>query len=341
MSSDSGENKTVVGLVDRLDEGNLSKSQITVKVQEAFFPDEPKRRVAAIVDGALNRSQSHRQTPNTTQPKSINSTSPEGPPRRLAVRDIEYLSDREFGRLLRLAFRQFGGSVTVDSGSVREGVTTLSWSREAESTLSVVLAREADQQLSKRQVAGIAELLSEEASSETRLALVTNLDVSEQVIETAVDKGLTVCDYQHLDGLLALARLPPKAYGDALESGENPTFDWDTLVNDLPEPPMSLSSLDPFDAADVQERTGLAVLSDGQEQSPSSQESDVEEVSEETATVEGDETSGDKQAVSVRDWIEASGDTVSVDEGALGELQSADTADADSSIDSLVDNLED
>lgn len=340
MSSDSGHDETVVGVVDRLDEENLSRSQITAKIQEAFFSDEPERRVAAIVDGALNRSQSHRQTPHTTQPRSTNPTSAEGPTRRLDVRDIQYLSDREFGRLLRLALRQFGGSVTVDSGSIREGVTTLSWSRGAESTLSVVLARETDQQLTEQQVAGIAKLLSEETNSETRPALVTNLDVSEQVIETAVEKGLTVCDYHYLDGLLALARLPPKAYGEALESGENPTFDWDALVDDLPEPPLSLGSLDPFDAAAVQGRSGLSVLSGGQEHGISGQGSDAGEEPGEPPAVDGDETSGDEQAVGGGDWIGAPGDTVSVDEEALGKLQSADTSDADSSIDSLVDNLE-
>lgn len=342
-------------LVDRacaVEAGNLDREDLLEQLRSERYPDQPDRRLEAIVDGALDRVAARREVPLTTQPRTTDETVPAGPIRRLTAADVAEVSDREFGRLFGLALRQFCDDVEVETAKLREDVTTVAWSDADGPAVAVVVTRRRGGTLSERQVEGIAEMLAMGASADQRLALVTNAEVDTDAAAYAAEYEVSVCDRQHLDGILSLARLPPEAYGEALESGENTTFDWEALTGRLPEPPMPLDEVDPLDAAAIRDRSALGIAdadpatgkqtaNDTETSSGVSWQSDGRSQGERSGAGDATPEADAEDTSSTGGWEVDESEVVAVDEERLGELHTTDSSDTDEAIGGLIENLED
>lgn len=353
MGSKNGSSDPLVDQARRIESGELDREDLFHQLRTERYPDAPDRRIEAIVDGALDRVAARREVPLTTQPRTTEEKkAPPGPTRRLEADDVAELSDREFGRLFGLALRQFCDDVDVETGSLREGVTTVNWSGANGEVLAVVVTRQNGSQLSERQVEEISELVAMWASDDQRTALVTNAEVSSDAAAYATEYGTTVCDRRHLDGILSLARVPPEAYGEALESGEATTFDWDTLTENLPAPPVPLGGVDPLDAPAVRERSALWATDSNRSTDEGEAPDDTETSTDvswqssgpsESKGAGSDATTPEVPAdgsTSASGWEVDESDTVTVDEERLGELHAEDSSDTDEAVDGLIENLE-
>lgn len=342
MSTGTLGQHSVVELAQQLDEGELTREDVGTELHERF-ENEPERRIEAILEGALDRVDAHRSVPNTTQPRSADQRPYEGSSRRLDVADVAELSDREFGRLFGFVLRRFGGSVTVETGEALEDATVVYWSRgDNENVMAVVLARRPSEKVTGKQLKELSEALSIVASESTDTVLVTNLSIEPSAAEQGTSAGLTICDQRHLDGLLSLARLPPKVYGELLEKGENTTFDQDALIASLPAPPVQLDQINPFDPSTVRRRSPAGIGDSGSDEAHDGDTESVAEVGtgSVTAKSETETETSTSSAQSSDTAISPQGEeTVHVDEEQLGELQTDESDDTDTAIGSLVENL--
>lgn len=376
MTPEIGSDELLIDLACDVESGERDREELLNYLRSGRYPDEPDRRLEAIVDGALDRVAARREVPHTTQPRTAESRAPGGPIRWLTADDVAELSDREFGRLFGLALRQWDAETDVSTGDLREEMTTVSWTDADGAAVAAVVTRRRGGTLSERQVEGIADLLAVEASEGERTALITNAEVDADTAAFAAESGMTVCDRRHLDGILSLARIPPAVYGEALESGENTTFDWGELDDRLPAPPIPLAGVDPLDAAAVRERSALQrsePVPAGQD--ASSTEDDTSSTvawqsygTSQTAdsgaagasTTPGDAgpeggspeepgastdgapaQAGTETQRTDSGWEVDESEVVPVDEERLGELHAADSPDTDAAIGGLLENLDD
>jgi hypothetical protein len=244
----------LVDVVSRAGADGIGMEDIVDIVHAQRYDGESRRRVERIVESTLDRTEGRRAVPRTTQARQSDELPPEPPLRWLRESDVEYLSSREFGRLLQISLKRFGGTVeqqqtastrpkSAESGSAPQCLT---WEREG-TVVGVVAFSKAGAQVEVEDVKRLQRELESLSIGVDQQALVTNGLPTEGARTAAEEASIRLCDRRHLAGILELTRLTPAVYGDTLERGESPTFEWGEVLEQLPAPPMDLSGIDPFD----------------------------------------------------------------------------------------------
>lgn len=323
----------LIDVVSNAETAGVDVDELVDVVHDQRYPETTRRRVHRIVERTLDRTDGRRAVPRTTQPRQADASPSSPPTARLTENDIEYLSAREFARLLRLVLERFGGTVdsvsadatsTGDAASRRGGprLTRLQWNRQGVVT-TVTVAPQTGRQVDAEHVQAMCEAADLSSGDADRAVIVTNGIATDEARTTATAAGARLCDRIGLANLLELARVTPTVYGDLLERGESPTFEWDDAVDRLPEPPTDLTAVDPFDEG-VLDSGHRGRLSDTAAQPTDEEPTSTDRAEPEKATFSAD------------------GDTVEVNPDALGQLQTAGSTgsdDDDATLDGVLSNL--
>lgn len=213
-----------------------AREQIVSLLAEQEFEDLPEVRVEAIVETTPDDATEDGFDLPLSQPPSVDA-SPRGPTARsVSVRDLEYLSRREAGRVVGLALEQFDGN-TVRPATNQATEVGLFWRRQHMSvgirTVPVV-----DERVDVDHVTTVLEgpLATTNVQKPSEVAVVTNGEFTDAAVSEASDHDVHLFDEGHVRAWFRRARLPLSSIGTVLENGEGHDGPLSDLVDVDPIP---------------------------------------------------------------------------------------------------------
>lgn len=234
---------SLVEVVHEAVASNANRNAIVDELTERRFPDTTRRRVEAIVAGAVER-----RTPDPGKATPSQPTQSNDPPRAVPTRfveysDIEHLGDRELSRLVGLILEYFEGSTAFP---LLDALDVL-WHRQNTTVgIRAVATQNAEKTLDAIQEIADGETNPPDARSPSRLVVVTAAAVDEELTAAASDADVELCGRGQVAQWFRIARLPPSAYGPLLEEGEQSSFDAESVLNELPPLPSRVEGFDPL-----------------------------------------------------------------------------------------------
>lgn len=233
----------LVAVVQEAVSSNVEQTEIVDVLSERRFPNATRRRIEAIVAGAVERRTSHPGQASPSQSTQSNEPSRSVPARFVDYADIEYLGDREFSHLVALILEYFDGSTTFPLLDALD----LLWNRKHTSVgIQTVATQNHQKTLDAIQEIATGKTNPPDARSPSRLVVVTAANIDEELTDEASDVDVELCGRGQVARWLRIARLPPSSYGPLLEKGEQSSFDAQSVLEELPPLPSRVKGRDPL-----------------------------------------------------------------------------------------------
>lgn len=233
---------------------NVAQSEIVDELAEHRFSDTTRRRVEAIVAGAVERSTPDPGQAPLSQPIQSNDPPRPVPTRFIDYGDIEHLGDRELSRLLGLTFERFGGNTAFP---LLDAVDVL-WHRQHTTVgIQVVATQDSERTLDAIEEVATGETNPPDARAPSRLVVVTAASIDDELTAAASDADVELCGRRQVARWLRIVQLPPTAYGPLLEEGEQSSFDAESVLEELPPLPARVEGCDPLDIASSADVVGI------------------------------------------------------------------------------------
>ena len=224
-----------------------------VEVLEATtFDGRPTDRFERIVERIPEQTAAQSADGNRrlSQPPSTSIEPRERPPRRFSVRDVAYLSDTEFARVLGLALEQFDGETRRPTSDDQSAIDLL-WDRPDE-TVGLRTVASTGGGVGASTVETVVE--ASPVDRVDQLVVVTNAEFATRATTVAGDAGVSLIDGDHLETIYDRAALPADAVGTVLEDGA----EHDGLLSEIvdldpvPEPSRSIDTGPTPTAAEIE-----------------------------------------------------------------------------------------
>lgn len=234
----------LVSVVHEAAANNATRSEIVDVLSKSRFQDIPRRRVEAIVAGAIERRTPEPGKASPSQPTQTDERPRSVPTRFIEYGDIEYLGDREFARLLGLIFERFRGSTAYP---LLDAVDVL-WHRQYDTVgVQAVASQDSERTLESIEEIATGKTNPPNTRAPSQLAVVTAAAVGDELTAAASDVDVELYGCRQVARWLRIAQLPPSAYGPLLEEGEQSSFDTESVLNQLSPLPSCVGELDPLD----------------------------------------------------------------------------------------------
>ncbi len=233
-SINEGSDELVQTILQRINDGDVNR-------------EVPEDRLRRIIEAAADReSDSDGNTVPLSQPPSTERQSRGYPNRYTTIRDVAYLSDKEFARLLGALFEWFSGR-SVRPAENDNAVLDLYWNRQHTTVGFRTVANTDNGLVSEETVRAVVngEVKLSGRRSPSTVAVVTNTDFTPSAEEAAAKGGLELFAGEYAATWFRQVRLPVEVTGIILEEGENHDGDIQDLV-DLPPAPAYASNIDPL-----------------------------------------------------------------------------------------------
>lgn len=233
-------------------EAGVSADAIVKMLGETMFDGRPTDRIKRIVERIPEQTaaQSADNDRRLSQPPSTSVEPRERPPRRFSVRDVAYLSDQEFARVLGLALEQFDGETRRPVSDDRSTVNLL-WERP-DATIGLRTIVSSGSGIEANTVKTVVE--SSTADRAGQLAVVTNTEFSTQATTVADDAEVLLIDRGQLETIYDRATLPIDAVGAVVEHGAEHDGPLSEMVDvdPVPEPSRSIDTQPTVTAAEIE-----------------------------------------------------------------------------------------
>ena len=239
---------SVQTILQRVEAGDITVEGAVDELREAEFGAEaPEDRLRRIVKAATDRENgADDDTVPLSQPPSTDRQPRERPRRYTNIRDIAYLSNKEFARLLGAVFERFSGG-TVRPSENDDVVLNLYWNRQHTTIgFRAVVNPDGDpvtEDTVRAVVNGDTDLAGRRAPS--TIAVVTNTGFTPSSEEVAAKGDTELFDGSYVATWLRQVQLPADVTGAVLEEGENHDGNLSDLV-DLPPAPAYVTETDPL-----------------------------------------------------------------------------------------------
>lgn len=223
----------------------------------------PEERLRRVIRTARQQSGTETGTAlELSQPPSTDREPREQPPRRLDVRDLEYLSDTELARVVGTVLEWFEGG-TVRPAENDDVVLDLYWNRQSKTvglrTVSNAVGELVDHDIVEQVADGNHSLAGKRSPS--GIYIVTNTGFTDAADERAEAGGIRLRSRAHLSRWFWRVRLPMGPLGTVLEEGENHDGKLQSLV-ELPERPDYATNIDPLSielSSTISDSAGVSV----------------------------------------------------------------------------------
>lgn len=227
---------------------DLSTSEIVDVLAEHEF-DADQERIRTVIEQSLEIVTSQASTKGTSDPLAS--------PRERVARfadpaDVEYLSAREFARVLGVVLSRYEGSHRIP-GMVDDLDVDLFWNR-AQTTVAFRTVPQADgAPVEEALVDTVAhgDTTPQTGRSPSLIGIVSNGGFTDDARALATANEIELFGSAHLTQWFTDARLTPKVFGAILEEGEQRESDLDDQIASLPSLPDPVQERDPL--ADVTE----------------------------------------------------------------------------------------
>lgn len=230
--------------------------KIVAVLCETALDSLPKARVEAIVSATPDNDTALEgvELP-LSQPPSTDESPRESPSRRMTVGDVNYLSDREFARVVGLALEQFDGK-TVRPPANADLDVDLYWNRQYV-TVGIRTVSTGGRALGSEQVESVlnGDVASDVTRSPSELAVVTDGRFEDRATALAIENDVHLVDGGQLETWLRRTMFPPAVIGTVLEDGENHDGPLTDLVEleEMPSPRQITDPLEVDRAFDISE----------------------------------------------------------------------------------------
>lgn len=227
-------------------QSDLSVTEIVDVLAEQEI-DADRERIRAVVEQGLESVTAKEQTAADDTLDSVDS------PRELTTRfadpdDIEYLSSREFARVLGVVLTQYEGSYRVPA-VVDDLDVDLFWNRAQITVAFRTVPRANGAPVDEELVDSVArgDTTPQTGRSPSRVAIVSNGGFTDDARALATANEIELFESAHLRQWFTDAKLPQEVFGAILEEGEQQESDLDEQIKELPPLPTSVANRDPLE----------------------------------------------------------------------------------------------
>ncbi|MFC7216034.1 hypothetical protein ACFQO4_18350 [Saliphagus sp. GCM10025334] len=226
----------------------MSQQKLVSILAQKELEGVPEARIKSIIDATPNEQRTGNGDLPLSQAPSTDAVPRDPEARVLSADDLEYLSRREFARVIGLALEQFEGN-TVRPAVNQDVAVDLYWHRQQQ-TVGLRMAPTTGDLIGLTQINAVVDgtVRVEDTRSPSELAVVTNGTFSDRATELASEENIFLFDGGHVETWFRHVALSPPVVGTILEEGENHDGPLDDLV-DIPSIPAPRQQIDPFEVS--------------------------------------------------------------------------------------------